>query len=338
MRKLQNEREAASALEQLYQSWGYTAYKMSRFEEYDLYVRNKDFLASDRIITFSGPDGRLLAMKPDVTLSIVKNAPEHGVEKVYYQENVYRDYREILQLGLECVGDLGAYEIAETALLAAKSLEVLDPGFLLNLSHMGLTEALLEPLPAPQKAKALECLQRRSLHELSGFDPELRRTLEQLSRCRSISELETLLPQSEALTQLREIIRMLDQEGFGEHVKLDFSIGGGLGYYNGLVFRGFLPGVPGPVLSGGQYDRLPRRMGRKARAIGFALGLDLLPFPEPEEDLDVLVLHWGAEPGALLQLRQRLSGNVLIARTVPEGRRWKKLIRFGEEPHSEEDL
>jgi len=330
MKKLQNEREAASALENLYQSWGYTAYKMSRFEEYDLYVRNKDFLVSDRIITFSGPDGRLLAMKPDVTLSIVKNAPEAGVEKVYYQENVYRDYREILQMGLECVGDLGPYEIAETALLAAKSLAVLDPGFLLNLSHMGVTETLLSALAPGKKAKALECLQRRSLHELVDFDPELRQTLEQLSRCRTVDHLEELVPDSEPLVQLREITELLEQAGFGENIKLDFSIGGGLGYYSGLVFRGYLPGVPSQILSGGQYDRLPRRMGRKAKAIGFALGLDLLPFPEPEEDLDILVLHDGADPKELLKLRRSLSGNVLIARTVPEGRSWKKLIHFGE--------
>jgi propionate CoA-transferase len=58
--------------------------------------------------------------------------------------------------------------------------------------------------------------------------------------------------------------------------------------------------------------------------------LDLLPFPEPEEDLDILVLHNGADPKDLLALRQSLEGNVIITKTIPEGRRWKKLIRFGE--------
>lgn len=41
---------------------------MSRFEEYDLYVRNKDFPISDRIITFSGEGGKRMALKPDATL------------------------------------------------------------------------------------------------------------------------------------------------------------------------------------------------------------------------------------------------------------------------------
>ena len=37
----------------LYEKYGYRRFKMSKFEEYDLYVRNKDFLISDRMITFT---------------------------------------------------------------------------------------------------------------------------------------------------------------------------------------------------------------------------------------------------------------------------------------------
>ena len=68
--------QAIFRLRDLYGRFGYQRYKMSRFEEYDLYVRNKDFLVSDEVITFTDRSGRLLAMKPDVTLSIIKNAPD----------------------------------------------------------------------------------------------------------------------------------------------------------------------------------------------------------------------------------------------------------------------
>ena len=53
-------RTLENRLEALCRKFGYAPYKMSRFEEYELYVRNKDFLQSDRVITFSGADGRLL--------------------------------------------------------------------------------------------------------------------------------------------------------------------------------------------------------------------------------------------------------------------------------------
>ena len=143
---LKSEERAILALRGLYQRYGYVPYKMSRFEEYDLYVRSRDFLVSDQIITFPDSRGKLLALKPDVTLSIVKNAPEKPgvIQKLYYNENVYRDYREILQAGLECVGDLGDYEIAEAVLLAVKSLELLGGNYVLDLSHMGLIAAILE--------------------------------------------------------------------------------------------------------------------------------------------------------------------------------------------------
>jgi ATP phosphoribosyltransferase regulatory subunit HisZ len=82
---------------------------MSKFEEYDLYVRNKDFLVSESVITFNDTNGRLLALKPDVTLSIIKNSgsDKNYKEKLYYNENVYRiserthQYKELMQTGIE---------------------------------------------------------------------------------------------------------------------------------------------------------------------------------------------------------------------------------------------
>ena len=166
-------------LEELSRKFGYAPYKMSRFEEYELYVRNKDFLQSDRVITFSGPDGRLLAMKPDVTLSIVKNAPETPgtVRKVHYRENVYRqdrdagNFREILQAGIECVGDVGAYEVAEVVQLAAKSLAALGEGTILSLSHVGLIRCCLEKsgLPEAFRKQALDCLGQKREQELRSL-------------------------------------------------------------------------------------------------------------------------------------------------------------------------
>ena len=75
-------------LVRLFASYGYSQYKMSKFEEYDLYNKNKGFLVNDSVITFTDTDGKLLALKPDVTLSIVKNADSamSGVEKLFYNE------------------------------------------------------------------------------------------------------------------------------------------------------------------------------------------------------------------------------------------------------------
>ena len=83
---LKNDERAIFELCALYDRYGYTRFKMSKFEEYDLYVRNKNFLLSDHVITFTDTTGKLMALKPDVTLSIVKNSKDTAdcVQKVYY--------------------------------------------------------------------------------------------------------------------------------------------------------------------------------------------------------------------------------------------------------------
>ena len=319
-------------LEELSRKFGYAPYKMSRFEEYELYVRNKDFLQSDRVITFSGKDGRLLAMKPDVTLSIVKNAPEvpGAVRKVHYRENVYRqerdagNFREILQAGIECVGDVGAYEVAEVVYLAAKSLAALGGETILSLSHVGLIRYALEQsgLPASAGRQALDCLRQKREQELRalcaghGADATLLLTL---LRARTIDDLKCL-DDCEALEELREITALLK----GNRLRLDFSLGNDMKYYSGLVFKGYVRGVPASVLSGGQYDRLLSHMGKKAKAIGFAVYLDRLPEEHDGWDVDTLLLTGDAGPAEILTAAQTLPGTVLAAKTEPADRTWKR--------------
>ena len=144
-------------LRSLYERYGYRRFKMSKFEEYDLYVRNKDFLVSDRMITFTDARGVLMALKPDVTLSIIKNTRdnEKGPRKVYYNETVYRTgksnetFQEIVQTGLECIGDLDLYHIYEVIALAVESLAEISPDYVLDVSHMGLVSGFIEAAGVP---------------------------------------------------------------------------------------------------------------------------------------------------------------------------------------------
>ena len=327
-------------LEELSRKFGYAPYKMSRFEEYELYVRNKDFLQSDRVITFSGPDGRLLAMKPDVTLSIVKNAPETPgtVRKVHYRENVYRqdrdagNFREILQAGIECVGDVGAYEVAEVVHLAAQALASLGEGTILSLSHVGLIRWALEKsgLPEASRKQALDCLGQKREQELRSLCAEQgadAAPLLALLRARNIGELEPLADCG-ALRELREITALLDEQ----QVRLDFSLGNDMKYYSGLVFKGYVRGVPASVLSGGQYDRLLEHMGKKARAIGFAVYLDRLPEEDDGWDVDTLLLTGDASPAEVLAAAETLPGTVLAMKTEPVEQVWKRkaIVENGE--------
>ena len=149
---LKSDERAVFKLRALYREYGYNQFKMSKFEEYDLYSENKDFLVSDGVITFNDTNGKLLALKPDVTLSILKNFKDEAgaVERLYYNENVYRisetshTYKEIMQTGLECIGDINGDNEAEVIILALKSLALISKTFVLDLSHVGLVSALLD--------------------------------------------------------------------------------------------------------------------------------------------------------------------------------------------------
>ena len=145
---MQKSERTVLGLQQMYLDAGYAPYRMSKFEEYDLYADKKDFLISDNVITFTDTSGRLMALKPDVTLSIVKNLGDRPdeVQKVFYRENVYRvsrgtgSYKEMLQAGLECIGKVGRAELLEVIRLAAQSLAQISARSVLALSSLDVIE------------------------------------------------------------------------------------------------------------------------------------------------------------------------------------------------------
>lgn len=352
---LKNDERAVFALRELYRDYGYLPYKMSRFEEYDLYVKNKDFLISDQVITFSDKNGRLLALKPDVTLSIIKNVPDKpgAVQKVYYSENVYRadkgtrEIKELMQVGLECIGDLGAFEIAEVVLLAAKSLARIGHSYILDLSHMGLISAVMDEcgLSEAGKLRAVTCLRQKNSHELlsvcvdEGCNEETARKMSALctnsghpdSVLSTITELVTSGAGKSALEELRQICALLQAQGFNDHIRIDFSVGCDMNYYSGVVFKGYLADVPAGILSGGQYDKLLQKMDRASSGIGFAIYLDLLErlgHSTAVFDVDSVLLY-SAEDDiqqvADVAETLREKGNVLVALYQPTGYTWRRL-------------
>ena len=173
---LQPKERASFALRALYEAAGCRKYHMGRFEEYGLYQENRSFLSSEQVITFTDLDGRLLALKPDVTLSIAKTAqPAPGETlKYYYHENVYRPsaeshtFKEIAQMGLEMLGAVGEAQVQQAVGLAAKSLEQLGAAWVLELSHMGYLFGLLDALAVPETARPalLDLLREKNAHEL----------------------------------------------------------------------------------------------------------------------------------------------------------------------------
>lgn len=314
----------ANTLRDIYRSCGYTPYRMSKFEEYELYADNKDFLGEGGILTFTDTTGKLMALKPDVTLSIIKNLRrQSGVQKVFYNENVYRvskssgTYRELLQTGLECIGDIGEYELAEVLYLAMKTLESTGRAYRLDLSHMGLLSRAMDKASLPDELRSdlLTCIKRkntdgvRDILKAATMDPH---DIEMLAKMAGLygapdivlPELRAFLGEEDpTVLMLSSLCEALTDIGYGDRIAIDPSIVHDMNYYSSLVFRGYVDGVPDGVLSGGSYDALMKKMGRDCFAIGFALshdGLEALYRYEQDSKIDLLLLYDADVPARLI--------------------------------------
>ena len=297
-------------LRSLYRSYGYTQYKMSKFEEYDLYANNKDFLISDSVITFTDTNGKLMALKPDVTLSIIKNIKDRTgeVQKLFYNENVYRiskgnqSYKEIMQVGLECIGDISQEDIRQVIVLAAKSLQNISENCVLNVTDLDmLSQVIRQAEQAGVKAAdILGCLKEKNEAGLKklGISEKTRIILSKLNHASGsaglvlpelINALEGLCDTT-SLQRLTQLISSIEDEQIRNMLQVDFSVVSDINYYNGIIFKGFVEGVPSAVLSGGQYDKLMKKMKHSSSAVGFAVYLDMLDMTldAPKEDENVL--------------------------------------------------
>ena len=311
------EERVAFGLRSLYKKYGYLPYKMSKFEEYDLYAQNKDFLRLAGVVTFNDTDGKLLALKPDITLSIVKNDTDGDAKrKVYYNENVYRvsgktgRFKELMQVGLECIGDLDVYDVFETVYLAAASLALISEKFVLDLSHLGILSSVIKSVGGSDgfENAALRCLAEKNEHGLRAYAQEYGVSEESVERLVQLigayGNPDTVLVALEglcdcaaskaALAELRALWALLKTTEYADRIRLDFSVINDGNYYDDVVFKGFIDGIGEGVLAGGRYDKLLQKLGKKSGAIGFAVYLDLLEGfgQQPRmQDVDVLVLY-----------------------------------------------
>lgn len=355
---LRKEERITLRLRQLYERLNYRKFRMRKFEEYQLYADNKNFLKSENVITFHDLDGRLMALKPDVTLSIVKNtkADLAHTEKLYYIENVYRlsrhnhEYREISQMGLEYIGRVDGYAALEVVRLAMESLRAIDERFVLEFSHMGFVSGLLDNvnLDFEMKDQVIGCIRSKNAHELrrllekSGVSAFYAEHIERLpglygsfeTVLKSAAEIAVNDAMAQALDELRRLYAALSQLADPSTLRLDFSLINDMDYYNGMIFQGYVEKAPQAVLSGGRYDLLLRKMGKPAQAMGFALYLDELNRCYPtrrEQDVDVLALREGGDEAGFAAAVWALCQSGLSVRAENEFNgevRYKKLMRY----------
>lgn len=355
---LKYDEQAVFLLRSLYSKYGYKQYKMRKFEEYDLYVRNKDFLISDNVITFTDTNGKLMALKPDVTLSIVKNTKDSdsSVQKVYYDENVYRvskgthSYKEIKQAGLECIGDVDTYCVCEVLSLAVKSLMTISESCVVDVSDLAILFALYDyiGLSYETRTRMTSLISDKNTHEMKRLCEDMSVSAESTALLEELISYngtpDEILPRLKAMaerigaqaefSEFESVVSSLDEE-LQSKLRIDFSVVSDINYYNGIVFKGFIDKIPDSVLSGGRYDSLMQSMSRKSKAIGFAVYIDMLErFNIKEREFDYAAVLLYSENDSISTVKnaaQRLIneyGCVFTAKKLPEKATYGKLFEL----------
>ena len=195
-------------------------------------------------------------------------------------------------------------------MLAARSLAVISDSFVLDLSHMGFVSGVLTAagFTESEKGAVLSAIGEKNLPELLSICKEKNLSEAMVKRVTGLATvygpigdviedlgaLSVNIETEQALSELTTVYEVLKACGLSDKVQIDFSVVHDMKYYSKIVFRGYINGVPTGVLSGGQYDRLVEKIGKNAKAIGFAVYLDLLERLEKKNDgfdADVAIIY-----------------------------------------------
>lgn len=328
-----NENSIISNLINIYERFGFKKIKLSKFEDYNLYNNNKDFLQTEHILTFMNLNGNLKSLRPDVTLSIVKKVlkdNEKETQKIYYIEDIYKivsnEYEEIPQVGVEIIGKLNNYSNLEIISMAIESLKSINKNYILEISNIDFISAIFDEINLEENLK-IEILNNIYLKNKHDLEKLLNKNVDNKYKKYILSFIELSGNYKDILKKLKSLIINKKMQKSYEELKslsfvfelynnfdkilLDFSIESQLGYYNGIIFKGYIKESNDIILSGGRYDKLLNKFNSNKNAIGFAIYMDKLYEKNKSSDfIDILILYKSGDENILLnEVRKFMNKN-----------------------------
>ena len=329
-------------IRKMYDSYGYKKISLPSFEEYDLYNENKDFI-DRKVLTVMSPNGKLLALRPDITLSVAKKVSKDQslkYSKIYYQENTYNltkyvGYEEDEQLGIELIGKESTFLDFEIINLAVKSLDIINKKSMIVLSHAGFISSVFEnfDLEYEIKEQILDCINRKNSHDIQKIlkrnehisenvkkliykIPELSGNLENIEK--ELLKYEINVNTKKILSELKQLNSLLMKFYKKSNIIFDFSVVKNLNYYNGIILQGYIEGFPNVILTGGRYDKLFEKFGVDTGAVGFAIltdGLKGYYKDTDKKDFEVLIAYDDSDFEKLVEIVNDFQKKGLRVRT-----------------------
>ncbi|NLY19434.1 MAG: ATP phosphoribosyltransferase regulatory subunit [Clostridiaceae bacterium] len=297
-------RELENKIRKMFIQSGYNEIETPTAEFYDVFSGEQSLIPQEDMFKFTDQQGRILVLRPDMTIPVARIAATKLKDNLWpvkccyigntfsYNELGGGKQKEFTQAGVEILGIKSPEADAELIALAVQSLQLAGiDEFQIDIGQVDFFKGLMEQsgLTEQEAEEIRELIDKKDfvgveqLVNSHAIPDDLKELILNLPRyfgsVELIDELEKKNISGKALNALKylkDVLEILDDWGFGDHVAIDLGMVQSMNYYTGIVFRGFTYGIGFPVLSGGRYDNLIKRFGLDCPATGFSLGINMI--------------------------------------------------------------
>lgn len=291
--------EIRDKLARKFAACGFEPVLSAALEYYDTYTKITNAVPQEKLFKMTDTDGKLLVLRPDLTLSIARIAAvklNGQAARLCYFANKWdmesagaNRNREIYQAGVECLGEEGAFSDAQAIAFAVECLKETGlKNFIVDVGHVGYLKGVLEELGLSPETEEKLCayinakdgMNAERLLKNAGVKGDALNTvlaLPALFGGAEVLDVAEALTQSggarEAVAHLKKIYALLTDMGYSEYICFDLGTVKRFSYYSGVVFSALVKELGAAVASGGRYDCLADDFGAHVPAVGFAVGL-----------------------------------------------------------------
>jgi len=294
-------------------------------------------IVSKEMYTFSDRKNRLLALRPEGTVSIVRAYLEHNffysnpTARFYYFGPMFRydrpqkeRYRQFLQLGVEVFASGQACTDAEVILILSEIMTAAEIGpFTIQVNSLGCRtcqdnygKTLAGFLEKRKEALCGDCRNRLQNNPLRTLDCKALTCKNVLKEAPVISN--SLCP--DCRHHFKMVLKYL--EGRSLNYNVEERLVRGLDYYTRTIWEVTTDNSENAIAAGGRYDNLVADLGGpQTAALGFAIGLErilgLMPsLPAQRSGIRLIYLDPASLEksfGLMISLRKSLTVPVTLS-------------------------
>jgi ATP phosphoribosyltransferase regulatory subunit len=360
----------------LFKAYGYSEIETPTMEFYDVFTQGKDAIATEAMFKLYDHKGRILVLRPDMTVPIARVAATKLLEaqrsetrleeqgypiRISYSGRVFRlnepsfdGQKEILQTGIELMGIKSPEADAEVIAIAVKLLlsagfenfqiDIGQVEFFKGLMEEGsFTESETEEIRAfIDKKDMFGVEQILKEHEI---DDNLREIIMNLPKyfgtievIKTIKNLRINERSKKAVDYLENVIEILEEYELTKYITIDLGMVQKLGYYTGIIFKGFTYGVGFPIVSGGRYDKLVEKYGKPCAAVGYSVNLNMLmtaldrqKIKIQEDEVKMIIGYSKGQRRTAFTIAEHMRARGKVAETDIENKPFEKLKQYADE-------